>query len=134
MVRYPFCSLPCTLAKEVQLIPGLGIYSGIIAMYFQCQSNKSTGRTTTTVFYAICLLYLLSTFSFVSDFVALIFDVSNNSICSKNINFYQLFRRVAAEHFSPLKLSKAYYLVVVISRSMYLSTYKSLYLSSIFFT
>ena len=48
MVRYPgpFCSLPCTFAKEVQLFPGLGLYSGILALYFQCQSNESTSRTT----------------------------------------------------------------------------------------
>ena len=94
MVRYPFCSLPCTFAKEVHLTPGLGLYSGIVAVYFQFQSNESTGRTTTIVFYAIGLLYVLSTLNFVSDFVALILEVSNNSICSKNIIFYQLCRHV----------------------------------------
>ena len=99
MVRYPFCSLPCIFANEVQLIPGLGLYSGILAIYFQYQSNESTGRTRTIVFYAICLLYVLSTFNFVSDFVALILEVSNNSICSKNIIFYQLCRHVIAKHF-----------------------------------
>ena len=91
MVRYPFCSLPCTLAKEVQLFPGLGIYSGIFVMYFQldCQSNtdKSTGRTATIVFYAVCLLCVLSTVNLVIDLVALIIEVSNNSICSKNVIF-----------------------------------------------
>ena len=89
MVRCPLCSSPCTLAKEVhwQLFPGLGIYSGILAMYFQCQSNKSTAMTTTIVFYAICLLYVLSTVNFVCDLVALILLVSNNSVCSKNIHF-----------------------------------------------
>ena len=89
MVRYPFCSLPCTLAKEVQLFHDLGVYSGIFAMYLQVQrqSDKSISRTASIVFYAICLLYLLS---FVSDLVALIFEVSNNSICSKNfIYLYQ---------------------------------------------
>ena len=116
MVRYPLCSLPCTLAKEIQLIPGLGIYSGTFALYLQCQSIKSTGRTTIIVFYAICLLYVLSTVNFVADFVTLILDVSNNSICSKNIKFYQLCRRVL-----PVKglflfiLSKAYHPVVVTS-------------------
>ena len=79
MVRYPFCSLPCTLAKEVQLILGLGFYSGILTVYFQCQSNESTGRTATIIFYAICVLYLLSTVNFVIDLVSLIFDVTNNS-------------------------------------------------------
>ena len=92
MVRYPFCSLPCTLAKEVQLFPGLGIYSGIFVMYLQCQSDRSTGRTATNVFYAICLLYILSTVSFISDLAAATVvlepDVINNSICSKDNIFY----------------------------------------------
>ena len=49
--KYPFCSLLCTLAKEVQLFLGLGIYSGILALYFQCQSNNLmlTGRTARAV-------------------------------------------------------------------------------------
>ena len=75
------------MLKKSNYSPGLGIYSGIFAMYLQCQSNKSTGRMGTFVFYAICLLYILSTIDFVCDLVALIFDVSNNSICSKNIIF-----------------------------------------------
>ena len=82
MVRYPssFCSLLCTLAKEVQLFPGLlGLHSRIFSMYLQCQS---TGRMATIIFYAICLLYALSTVNFVSDFVAHTPEVSNNSICS----------------------------------------------------
>ena len=114
MVRYPFCSLPCNLAKEVRLIPGLGIYSGILVMYFQCQSNEPTSRTTTIVFYAICLLYVLSTVNFISDLLALILGVSNNSICGKDIIFYQMSSRVSTHRF-PLKLSKKYYPVVVTS-------------------
>ena len=118
MVRYPIGSLPCTLAEEVQLFPGLGIYSGILAIYFQYQLNKSTGRKTTMVFYAICLLYLLSTVSFISDLAAakdvvLEPEVSNNSICIKNIIFYQLCSQVSIHRF-PLQLSKAYQPVVVI--------------------
>ena len=113
MVRFPFCSLPCTFSKEVHLTPGLGLYSGLLAVYFQCQSNESSGRTKTIVFYAICLLYVLSTLSFISDFVALIL-VSNNSICSKNIMFYQLCSQATHIVF-PLKMSKSYYPVVVTS-------------------
>ena len=101
MVRYPFCSLPCTLAKEVQSFRGVGLYSGILATYFQCQSNKSTGRMTTIVFYAICLLYILSTVNFILDLIALIFTVSNNSICSKNIIFLSVVQlRVSGPIFS----------------------------------
>ena len=53
-------------------------------MYLQCPSNKS--RTTVVLFYALCLLYVLSAVTFVSDIVALIFSVSKNLIC-KNIIF-----------------------------------------------
>ena len=85
-------SLPCTLVKEVQLFPGLGIYSGILVMYFQCQSEskRSTGGTTTIIFYAVCLLYVLSTVNFILDLAVLEREVSNNSICNRNIIFYQL--------------------------------------------
>ena len=75
--------LTCTLAKEVQLFPGPGLYSGIFAMYLQCPTNKSR---TAVILYAVCLLYVLSTVTFVTDLVALILEVSNNSIC-KNIIF-----------------------------------------------
>ena len=86
MVRYPFYVLyNLYLAKEDQLFPGLGIYSGIFAIYVQCRSPES--RTTTIVFYALCLLYVLSTVAVVSDLIALILEVSNNSICN-NIFFF----------------------------------------------
>ena len=117
MVIYLFCSLPCrgTLAKTSRIIPfGLGLYSGIFAIYLQCQSDKSTGRTSTIIFYAICLLYVLSTVNFVSDLAAFILNVSNNSICSKIIIFYHLCSRLPI-HCFPLKLSKPHHPVVVIS-------------------
>ena len=72
------CALTCTLAKEVQLFLGLGVYSGIFAMYLQCSSNKAI------VFYALCLLYVLSTATIVSDLVNVILQVSNNPICKNN--------------------------------------------------
>ena len=53
-------------------------------MYLQCSSNKS--RTAIIHFYTLCLLYVLSTVSVVSDIVVAILQVSNNPIC-KNINF-----------------------------------------------
>ena len=79
------CALPCTLrlAKEVQLFPGLGLYSGIFAMYLQCSKKAGRSGTAVVVFYAVCLLYLLSTATFVGDLVSLIFYVSNNSIICK---------------------------------------------------
>ena len=78
------CALTCTLAKEVQLFPGLGIYSGIFVVYSHCHRKES--RITSIIFYALCLLYILSTVTITSDLLGLIIEVSNNSIC-KNIIF-----------------------------------------------
>ena len=77
----------CTLrlAKGVQLFPGLGLYSGIFAMYLHCTSKRSGTVTALTLFYAVCLLYVLSAASFVSDLLALILEVSNNSFCKNTI-------------------------------------------------
>ena len=71
------CALTCTLAKVVQLFLGLGLYSGIFVMYLQCPPKKS-GRAF-ILYYAVSLLYILSTATFVSNLVALILEVSNNS-------------------------------------------------------
>jgi hypothetical protein len=76
------CALTCTLARDVQLFPGLGLYSGIFAMYLQRSTNKS--KTAIVVFYALCLLYVLSTATVISDLVAIVLEVSINSIY-KNI-------------------------------------------------
>ena len=76
------CTSTCTLAKEFQLFTGLGLYSGIFAMYLLLCPLKKSG-TTIIHFYAVCLLYVLSTATFVSDIVAVILSVSNNSICKK---------------------------------------------------
>ena len=67
------------LAEEVQSFLGLGIYSGIFAMYLQCPLKES--RTAIIVFYVLCLLYVLSMASFVCDILQNILEVSNNSIC-----------------------------------------------------
>ena len=86
------CALTCTPAKEVQLFPGLGLYSGIFITYLHCSSSKSRTATTGILFYALRLLYVLSTATVVSDLVAFILEVSNNSICN-TINFsYQFYR------------------------------------------
>ena len=75
------CALTCTLAKEVH---DQGLYSGIFVIYLQCPSKRS--GTAIILFYAICLLYVLSTATLVSDLIYLILYVSNNSIC-KNAFF-----------------------------------------------
>ena len=84
------CALICALAKEVQLFPGPGLYSGIFAIYLQCPSTRNRDNSRTPiVFYALCILYILSTVNFVADFANLVLDeVSNNSICNlKNLVF-----------------------------------------------
>ena len=79
------CALTCTLAKEVQSLPGLGLYSGIFPMYLQNPQNKL--RKESITFYTLCVLYVLSTVNVVIDFVDIIIKlVSNNLIC-KNIIF-----------------------------------------------
>ena len=72
-------------AKEVQLFPDLGLYSGIFAIYLQFASKES--RMTTVIFYALCLLYILSTATIVNDLHFHTIEVSNNSIY-KDIFFY----------------------------------------------
>ena len=83
-VRYSFQHQIVSLSNEVQLLfHGLiGLYSGIFAMFLKCQLNKSTGRRPTIVFYALCLLYILSTFTVVCDLVVVILqlEVSHFSI------------------------------------------------------
>ena len=83
-VREPTFYVP---AKEVQLFPGLGIYSGIFVLYLQCRSPES--RVANIVFYALCVLYILSIANVVVDLLICTLEVSNNFI-SKNIIFYQL--------------------------------------------
>ena len=58
-------------------------------MYLRCSSNNLKFKTATILFYALCLLYVLSTATVVIDLVTIILQVSNNPIC-KNIIFYQL--------------------------------------------
>ena len=57
-------------------------------MYLKCQLNKSRNLKITFVFYALCLLYVLSTVTVVCDLLVIILqlEVSSNSIC-KNIIF-----------------------------------------------
>ena len=78
------CALTCTLLKKVKLFSVLGIYSGIFAIYLQLSFTRKEPRTTNIVFYALCLLYALSTATFASDLPETIIFVSNISIC-KNI-------------------------------------------------
>jgi hypothetical protein len=58
-------------------------------MYLQRPPNNLKSRTGFIIFYALCVLYVLSAVNAVIDFVAIIIEleqVSNNPIC-KNIIF-----------------------------------------------
>ena len=99
------CALTSTLAKEVQLelFPGLvGLYSGIFVMYLRCSSNSS--RMATILLYALCLLYVSSTATVVSDLVTIILQVSNNFIC-KIIIFYQSYSGIPVHYHFNFKLT-----------------------------
>jgi hypothetical protein len=69
------CALTFTLAESNY---GLGIYTGIFALYLQCPLKES--RTATIVFYVLCLLYALSMATVAMDLVQSVLGVSNNSI------------------------------------------------------
>ena len=57
-------------------------------MYLHWTSENSTGRTRPTIFYALCVLYVLSTVSFGSDLLDNVFtNVSTNNSTRKNIIF-----------------------------------------------
>ena len=55
---FVLCTL--TLANEIQLFPGLGLYPGIFVMYLRCPSNKS--RKAIIVFYALSSVTVVSYF------------------------------------------------------------------------
>ena len=73
-------------AEEVQLFSGLGIYSGIYAIYIQCVLLEES-RTTTIIFYALCLLHVLSTATVVGDLLEFVFQEVTN-LPSVSISFF----------------------------------------------
>ena len=90
-------------------------------MYLHCSSNKS-GKAT-ILFYALCLLHVLSTATVVSDLVNFILQVSDNPIC-KNIISYQLcsgisihyrFKLTHGQCYIAFQLSKSQQMVAVTS-------------------
>ena len=90
-----------SFAKEVQLFPGLGIYSAIFVTYLQCRSPES--RAANIVFYALCLLYILSTASVVMDLLNFTLLVSDNFI-SKNIIFLSVMQLYTSLNALPVQL------------------------------
>ena len=81
MARYPFSVL--------KLVPLLkrsnysGLYSGIFNMYLQLERPPNKSRTESIIFYALCVLYVLSTVNVILDLVIIIFEEvsTNNTIC-----------------------------------------------------
>jgi len=55
-----------------------GLYSGIFVMYVLCKPERS--RTATIIFYALCLLYVLSTATVVTDLLSLILESRINTL------------------------------------------------------
>ena len=80
-VKYPlYVVLFLLVSKEVQLFPGIGVYSGIFAIYLQF-------RKANIVFYILCLLYVLCAVTVVCDLLDFTFSVSNNPMIFRNIFF-----------------------------------------------
>ena len=132
------CALTFTLAKKkVQLSLGLGIYSGIFALYLQCHLKDS--RTTFIVFYVLCLLYVLSMAVVISDSLENILNVSNNSICKIIIIMMQMpicaiasdTKRFTVNFFSQSYCPNRSLRFCWLPRAVYLGTHKYQYLSSI---
>jgi hypothetical protein len=99
-VRYPFYVVPLL---EVQIFSGSGIYSGIFAIYLQCPSKES--RMATNIFYALCLLYVLSTATIICDAATLIFDLNLDGESVKSGNYFLLFiPSVVQSHFATQSL------------------------------
>ena len=79
LVWYDVCSLFIVNASFLRGLnyPILGVYSGIFALYLHFHAAKEeTGNTKKIIFYALCVLYLLSVVGFVLDILK--WAVSNN--------------------------------------------------------
>ena len=80
-MRYDICSTfynSCPFLKRFKNYPVLGVYSSILALYLYCHvaREETAGYTKKKIiFYALCVLYLLSVVVFVLDI--LVFIVSN---------------------------------------------------------
>jgi hypothetical protein len=83
-LRYDvYCMTVAPIAKAVRTFPVPGLYCGIFAMYFQYHASIE-GTKNMLLFYALSVLYLLSTAFIVGDIVILVIDpdlpVSNNEL------------------------------------------------------
>ena len=109
---------------------------------------KKSG-TALILFYAVCLLYVLSAATFVSDLVAVILHVSNNSICKNTIFLSEsvVQTRVGTLSAPGLQIdsqSMSFHISIIqataigcrdfLAQCILSSTHKPLYLSSVLFT
>ena len=66
--------------RGLKLPPILGVYSGIFALYLHCHAAKAKeetgGNTRKIIFYALCVLYLLTAVVYVLDILG--WAVSNH--------------------------------------------------------
>ena len=80
-VRY----LTCILANQVQLFPGLGLYTGIFVLYLNYAWKKSRAAV---ILYSLCLLYVLSAVTLAGDVARFITQVSNHFYLSEYHHFF----------------------------------------------
>lgn len=79
MVRYLFTTIMPQVAKAIYCYPVIGLYSGVFAMYLQhhtCNINKGNNM----LFYALCLLYFLSTATIVFDLAAFLMPAVSKDV------------------------------------------------------
>ena len=112
--------------KKVQLFPGLGIYSGIFAIYLHCVLSKEP-RTRSIVLYALCLLYILSTATVVCDLLVYILPIQLQTLSHVTTVQLQTLSRITTVQ------------IIVIGCCDFIAQctlvrYKPLYLSSVLFT
>jgi hypothetical protein len=106
--------LSCTLAKEVtvHLFLGLGVYTGIFALYLQCPLKES--KTAIIVFYVLCLLYALSMTDVAMDLLVFVLTVSNNSIRKIIIIQMRIVAHALSSQFQNDSQSMSYYRIFVV--------------------
>lgn len=106
MVWYPIPFYNFKLSRPIlkQSLPGL--YSGVFALYLHYAAKKGTTGYTAIVFYALCVLYILTGVVVAVDMlVAVLADflpsnVSNNELFVKNFCANRLCTDSTTSHYS----------------------------------
>ncbi|KAF8814281.1 hypothetical protein BYT27DRAFT_7179604, partial [Phlegmacium glaucopus] len=66
-----------------------GLYSGIFSIYLQGTSKRSTDKRNNIIFYALCVLYVLSVVTIVDDIARFTCDIIGNLTTISQLGFLQ---------------------------------------------